>query len=454
MNQSTTHDATKPLLSIERDDEERHISQKVPMGRGAFASGPNPFYTATEQFQSALPYLDIKRGMIDYIQQTKRSLVVGFPLRLDNGEMMVLDGYRVHHNNISGPTHGGLRYHPGVTLDEMKAFAMWNTWKAAVVNIPFGGGAGGVAVDPFSLSPTELERMTRRYINDIIPLLGPEGDILSPDLNTTSQIMAWAMDTYSMTKGYSVPAIATGKPIVLGGTAGQVGSIGLGLFVTIERTLQKLGKDLADTTVAIQGFGRVGSHSALYLSQRGAKVVAVSDISGAIYAPNGLDIEEVIRVVREKGGVIATERAEPIADEDLLYMDVDVLILAAVGNQIRADNAHRIKARIIAEGGPGVITNRADNIIAQDGYKTHLIIPNILATAGGMVVSYFEWVQDVQAFFWGIQEIERNLQDIVNRAFEEVWQIHNKYEVSLRVAAYILAINRVAKNTAMRGIWP
>lgn len=441
------------MLSIERDDEHIHVGGVV-MARGAFASGPNPYTTAIEQFEAALPYLDLKRGIIDYMRQPKRAVIVSFPLRRDDGGVTVLEGYRVHHNNVPGPTHGGLRYHPGVTLDEMRAFAMWNTWKAAVVNVPFGGAAGGITVDPFSLSGQERERMTRRYINDITPLLGPEADVLSPDLNTTSQTMAWVMDTFSMHEGYAVPAIATGKPIGLGGTVGTVGAIGIGLYYTIARTLEKLGRSVEGATVAVQGFGRVGSHTALYLSRRGAKVIAVSDVTGGIYNPKGLDIEKLIQVVAQHKHVTAMREAEQISDEDLLSMDVDVLVLAALGNQIRADNAHRVRARIIAEGGPGIVTTRADRLIADEGHDTHVIIPDILATAGGTVVSYFEWVQDVQAFFWDVDQIEDLLSGIMNRAFDEVWELHDRHKVSLRVAAQILAVGRVANNTLLRGIWP
>ncbi len=443
----------KNLLSMERDDEPLHAAGAL-MARGAFISGPNPYTMAIEQFEAALPYLDLKRGIIDYMRQAKRALIVSFPLRRDDGSVQVLDGYRVHHNNIPGPTHGGLRYHPGVTLDEMRAFAMWNTWKAAVVNIPFGGAAGGIAIDPYSLSERELERMTRRYTNDIIPLLGPEGDIVSPDLNTNQQTMAWVMDTFSMQQGYSVPAVATGKPIALGGTIGQAGAIGLGLFYSVDRALAKLGKSLQGATVAVQGFGRVGSNSALYMARHGAKVVAVSDIGGGIYSPKGLDVPELIDIVSKQGTVTAMERAERITDEDLLSMDVDVLVLAALGNQIRADNAHRVRARIVAEGGPGVVTPRADRILSDEGHDTHLVIPEILASAGGSVVSYFEWVQDVQAFFWGVEQIEELLQRTMVRAFDEVWALHDEHKVSLRVAAYILAVHRVAHNTILRGIWP
>lgn len=441
------------LLSLERDDEPLHEAGAL-MARGAFATGPNPYTMALEQFEAALPHLELKRGIIDYMRRAQRALIVNFPIRRDDGSVTVVEGFRVHHNSVAGPTHGGLRYHPGVTLDEMRAFAMWNTWKAAVVNIPFGGASGGVAVDPFQLTRRERERMTRRYINDITPLLGPEGDILSPDLNTNAQTMAWVMDTFSMRQGYSVPAIATGKPIALGGSHGQIGAIGLGLHYSIVKTLEKLGRRLEGATIAVQGFGRVGSNCARYLSHRGAKVVAVSDVGGGVYAPDGLDINDLIATIEHAGTVSATERAERITDEDLLSMNVDVLVLAALGNQIRADNAYRVRARIIAEGGPGVVTPRADRIIAEEGHDTHLVLPDILASAGGAVVAYFEWVQDVQAFFWGVNQIEDLMKRMITTAFDEVWQIHDQKKVSLREAAYILAVSRVAGNTLMRGIWP
>jgi glutamate dehydrogenase (NAD(P)+) len=451
--QPGTGDQEVNLLAIERDPDASRDGG-MTTARGAFASGPNPYDMAIEQFEAALPYLELKRGVIDYMRQPKRSLIVNFPLRRDDGSVLVLEGFRVHHNNVPGPTHGGLRYHPGVTLDEMRAFAMWNTWKAAVVNIPFGGASGGIAVDPFSLSRRERERMTRRYITDIMPLLGPEGDIISPDLNTSDQTMAWIMDTFSMERGYSVPAIATGKPISLGGTIGQVGSIGAGLYYTIQRTLEALGKSVQGATVAVQGFGRVGSNTAAYLSRKGAKVLAVSDVGGGIYNPRGFDLPTLIDTVAEHGSVVALQQAEHISDDDLLSMNVDVLVLAALGNQIRADNAHRVRARIIAEGGPGVVTPRADRILTEDGPDTCVVIPDILGTASGMVVAYFEWVQDVQAFFWDVEQIEEKLHEIVDKAFNEVWELHQKHQVSLRTAAYILAVHRVAQNTLLRGIWP
>lgn len=420
---------------------------------GAFSIGPNPYDVAIEQFEAALPYLKLKRGIIDYMRKAKRALIVGFPLRKDDGSVEVFEGYRVHHNNVPGPTHGGIRYHPGVSLDEMRALAMWNTWKAAVVNIPFGGAAGGVAVNPFRLSRRELERLTRRYITDILPLLGPEADIVGPDLNTDEQTMAWAMDTVSMTRGYSVAASATGKPVLIGGTRGEIGSTGFGLTVVIRQALAKLGRTLEGATVAVQGFGRVGSNAALFLHDAGARVIAISDVGGGAYVPDGIDVREAIRYTAGHGTIAGLPYAEPISDQDLLALPVDILILAALGNQIRADNAQRVRARLIAEGGPGVITPRADQALAELSPET-VIIPDILGSTGGLVVSYFEWVQDLQAFFWTERQIEEKLREVVSASFEQVWALHEERGVSLRVAAYILAISRVAEATMLRGIWP
>jgi glutamate dehydrogenase (NAD(P)+) len=446
-------DVPEELLAIERDDEQKHIAGEV-MARGAFARGANPYDTAIEHFDATLPHIKLPQGIIEYMRQPKRAMIVNFPLRRDDGSVTVMEGFRVQHTGIPGATFGGLRYHPTVTLGEMKAFAMWNTWKAAVVNIPFGGAAGGIAVDHYSLSMRERERMTRRYINDIAPLLGAEADIVAPDLNTTSQTMAWAMDTFSQHAGYSVPAIATGKPLALGGTAGTVGAIGFGLYCTIERTLAKLGRTVEGATIAVQGFGRVGSHTALYLSQRGAKVLAVSDVKGGVYHPEGLDIDALIKVVNEHNFVTAMPDVDTISDEDLLYMDVDVLVLAALGNQVRGDNARRIRAKIVAEGGPGAVTTKADKVFDDAGLDKTIVIPDILGTASGMVVSYFEWVQDVQAFFWEVDTIADKLHEIINRAFDEVWEAHIEHQISLRTAATLIAVSRVAHNTMLRGIWP
>ncbi len=420
---------------------------------GAFAVGPNPYDVAVEQFESALPHVKLKRGLIDYLRRANRALLISFPVIMDDGRVEVFEGYRVHHYTTLGATHGGLRYHPGVSLDEMKALAMWNTWKAAVVNIPFGGAAGGVTVNPLSLSRRELERLTRRYVTEISPLLGPEVDVLGPDLNTDEQIMAWVMDTVSMAQGHSVNAVATGKPEPLGGTAGRIGSIGLGIAFVVEELFRRLGRPLEGASVAVQGFGRVGSHVAFHLTRRGAHVVAITDLGGGIYRPDGLPVEEVIRHAAQTKTVAGFPHTEPITDGDLLAMPVDVLVLAALGNQIRADNANRVRARVIVEGGPGVVTPRADRILAETRPEC-VVLPDILAAAGGMVVSYFEWVQDLQSFFWTEGEVEARLRDIMIGAFDHVWTLAEEKGISLRTAAYVVAISRVAEATLVRGIWP
>nr|WP_290665838.1 Glu/Leu/Phe/Val dehydrogenase [Ardenticatena sp.] len=420
---------------------------------GAFASGPNPFDVAIEQFESALPYLDLEADFIEFLRHADRAVIVNFPVVMDDGRVQVFDGFRVQHDVTLGPSHGGIRYHAGLTLSEVTAFAMWNTWKAALVDVPFGGAAGGVAVDPFALSDGELERLTRRYVMDILPNIGPEEDILSPDFNTNEQTMAWVMDTISMAKGYSVAAIATGKPEPLGGTVGWRGSIGLGLTYVTEEILTRLDMPLEGATVAVQGFGRVGSHAARYLWERGARIIAITDMGGGIYAPTGFDVEEVQRYAREHGSVAGFPRAETISDEDLLTMPVDILVLAALGNQIRADNAHLVQARVIVEGGPGVVTPRADRLLAAEKSDV-MLIPDILAASGGLVVSYFEWVQDLQSFFWSQEEIERQLHKVLLRALDKTWAASERLEVPLRTAAYVCAIERVAQATLDRGIWP
>jgi glutamate dehydrogenase (NAD(P)+) len=418
---------------------------------GAFADGPNPLQIALEQYNAATPHLDLPDDLIAFLRKTKRSLIVTFPVRMDDGSIQMFTGYRVQHDNVLGPSKGGIRYHPDVTLDEMRALAMWNTWRAALVNVPFSGAQGGVACDPAALSATELEGLTRRYIGDISLLVGPRSDIPEPDLNTSGQVMAWVMDMYSEGRGYSVPAVVTGKPLEIGGTRGQIGAIGHGIRYVLEEACRRLGCELAGSTVAVQGFGRVGSNVALYLEESGARIVAVSDIGGGVYTPTGLDVPTTVRFAAEHGSVAGLPGAEPISDADLLELDVDILVPAALGNQIRADNVERVKARIIAEGGPGVTTPRADTVLAEKGT---VVIPDVLAAAGGMVVAYFEWVQDIRAFFWDEEEVNRRLYKIMTRATREVWDVAEEQQVSLRTAAYILAINRVAKASELRGFWP
>ena len=319
------------------------------------------------------------------------------------------------------------------------------------VNVPFGGAQGGVACEPELLSPRELERLTRRYISDISLLVGPESDIPDPDLNTDAQIMAWAMDTYSMGLGHSMPAVVTGKPLEIGGTLGQTGAIGRGLIYVVREACQRLGRKLEGATVAVQGFGRVGSNAALYLQQAGCRIVAANDLHGGVYNPKGFDAVAAVRHAAQKRTVTGLEGTEPIGEQELLSLGCDILVLAALGNQIRADNAELVQAKIIAEGGPGTITPSADAILADKGI---FVLPDILASAGGMVVSYFEWVQDVQSFFWTEEQVDAKLQETMVRSFQEVWDIAQERKLPMRTAAYILAIGRVAKATLLRGIWP
>jgi len=416
-----------------------------------FGSGLNPCHMALSQFDEAIEHLDLKRGLIEFLRYPKRALIVTFPVRMDDESVRMFTGYRVHHNAVMGPSKGGIRYHPDISLDEMRALAMWNTWKCAVVNVPFGGAQGGVVCDPEMLSQSELERVTRRYISDISLLVGPESDIPGPDLNTGPQTMAWAMDTYSMNKGHSVSAVVTGKPPEIGGTLGQAGAIGRGLMYVVQEAFERLGKELEGATVAVQGFGRVGSNAALYLQEAGCRIVAASDLYGGVYNPNGFDAVDAVRHAAQKGTVAGLDGTESITEQDLLSLNCDILVPAALGNQIRADNAEWIQARCIAEGGPGIITPRADAILADKGV---CVLPDILASAGGMMMSYFEWVQDVQAFFWSEEQINARLRDTMTRSFQQVWDIAQERELPMRTAAYVLAVGRVAKATLLRGIWP
>jgi glutamate dehydrogenase (NAD(P)+) len=416
-----------------------------------FSSEVNPYRVALHQFDTATAHLDLKKGLIDFLRQPRRALIVTFPARMDDESVQMFTGYRVHHSAVMGPSKGGVRYHPDISLDEMRALAMWNTWKCAVVNVPFGGAQGGVACDPEMLSQRELERLTRRYISDISLLVGPESDIPDPDLNTGPQIMAWAMDTYSMGKGHSVTAVVTGKPLEIGGTLGQAGAIGRGLMYVIREAFERLGKKLEGATVAVQGFGRVGSNAALYLQGAGCRIVAANDLHGGVYHPKGFDAVAAVRHAARRRTVAGLDGTEPVTEQDLLSLDCDILVPAALGNQIRADNAEQIRAKCIAEGGPGIITPRADTILADRGV---CVLPNILASAGGMVVSYFEWVQDVRSFFWSEEQINARLRETIVQSFQQVWDIAQERKLPMRTAAYVLAIGRVAKATLLRGIWP
>jgi glutamate dehydrogenase (NAD(P)+) len=406
---------------------------------------------ALEQFDIAADILHLDPSISRIMRKCQLELTVNFPVKLDDGTIEMFTGYRVHHNGARGPTKGGIRYHPDVTLDEVRALAMWMTWKCAVVNIPYGGAKGGVIVDPARLSLRELERLTRRYASEISLVMGPDSDIPAPDVNTNAQIMAWIMDTYSMHKGYSVPAVITGKPISMGGSQGRREATGRGVSICTREVARHLGMDLQGATVAVQGFGNVGSVSAYLIHDLGCKIVAVSDVNGGIYNPKGLDPREVLRHVAATKSVVGFPTAEPISNAQLLELPVDILVPAALENQITALNADRVKAKIIVEGANGPTTPEADVILNDRGV---VLVPDILANAGGVVVSYFEWVQDLQAFFWDEAEINANLERIMVNAFKGVIAMSEERQINLRQAALVLAIQRVAEAIRLRGIYP
>lgn len=411
------------------------------------------YHTAISQYNRASQYLqNIDEGLIDYMRYPRREFTVNFPVRRDNGQLEMFTGYRVHHSTVLGPSKGGIRYSSEVTLDEVRALAMWMTWKCALVNIPYGGAKGGVVVDPKSLSPRELENLTRRFASELIPLISPHSDIPAPDMGTNPQIMAWFMDTYSMTVGYSVPAIVTGKPINIGGSQGRNEATGRGVVICMMEALKHQGyANRGEITVAVQGFGNVGSNAALYAQEMGFKIVAVSDVYGGIYSSRGLDIPTVIAHVAKTGSVMNFPGSDNISNNDLITCKCDVLIPAAMENQITEHNAHAIQAALIVEGANGPTTPEADDIINERGI---LLVPDILANAGGVVVSYFEWVQDLQAFSWDKDEVFRQLQRIMVGSFDNTLQMAEHHNVDMRMAAQITAIQRVGDGLKTRGIYP
>jgi len=411
----------------------------------------NPYEMAVEQLNKAADKLGLDDAMREVLSKCKRELIVNFPVKMDDGSIKVFTGYRVHHNVTRGPAKGGIRYHPDVTLDEVKALAMWMTWKCAVVGIPFGGGKGGVVCDPKKMSRKELENLTRRYTTEISILLGPDRDIPAPDVNTNAQVMAWLMDTYSMHKGYTIPAVTTGKPIPLGGSEGRNEATAQGVMYMIQEAAKHLGMQLEGATVVIQGYGNVGSISAELLHDLGCKIIAVSDSKGGIYNPKGLDPRDVLRHKRETTSVINYKDADNITNRELLELPCDILVPAALENQITAENAPRINPKIIAEAANGPTTPEADEILYKKGV---FIIPDILSNAGGVTVSYFEWVQDLQAFFWTKEEIEERLHRVMTKAFNDVINMAGQYGVDTRTAATMLAVHRVAEATQLRGIYP
>ena len=411
----------------------------------------NPFAIARDQLRRVGDAFGIDANLISVLSQCKKAVEVSIPVQMDDGSTKVYTGFRVTHNIARGPSKGGIRYHPDVTVDEVKALAMWMTWKCALANIPFGGAKGGVVCDPKVMSRRELERMTRRFTSEIINEIGPERDIPAPDVGTDARVMAWIFDTYSMNKGHSVLGVVTGKPLQVGGSLGREEATARGALYVLRGAARKQGLDLRGARVAVQGFGNVGSYLARFLTQDGATVVAISDSAGGVYDPSGIDIEAAFAHKRENrtlGGLAGTE---PISNDDLLLLDCDVLAPCALEQVITESNADRIKAKIVVEGANGPVTPGGDEILERNGV---LILPDILANAGGVIVSYFEWVQGLQEFFWKEDEVNSKLNDIVTRAFNETWTVYEQRSISMRLAAYGVAVQRVAEATITRGIYP
>lgn len=414
----------------------------------------NPLDVAMKQVEIAAAKLNLDPGIYEKIKQTKLELIVHFPVKMDDGSLRMFTGYRVQHNVTRGPGKGGIRYHPDVDLDEVRALAMWMTWKAAVVNIPFGGAKGGVQCDPKHMSAEELEHMTRRYTWEIAIVIGPERDIPAPDVYTNPQTMAWIMDTYSTLKGYSVPGVVTGKPLELGGSLGRFEATGKGVFITAQEAARHLNVPIEGARVVVQGCGNVGGIAAQYFERAGAKVIAISDSKGGIYNEKGLNIKEVLDCRKKYSCIIPPQGSrggDEITNEELLEIECDILVPSAIENQLTKKNARKIKTKIIAEGANGPTTPEADQIFHDRGI---VLIPDILANAGGVTVSYFEWVQNLQELLWSEAEISNRLTRILKKSFTEVLNISQKEKVDMRTAALILGIGRVAEATRLRGIYP
>ncbi len=415
------------------------------------AEDSNPYQIALRQLENVAGLLHMDEGVHQILRFPKRELTVNFPVNREHGGTQMFTGYRVQHNTSRGPAKGGLRFHPDTNLDEVRALAMWMTWKCAIVNIPFGGAKGGVICDPHALTVGELEDLTRRYATEISLVIGPDSDIPAPDVGTNGQVMAWLMDTYSMHAGHTVPAVVTGKPVSIGGSEGRIDATGLGVVLTTQQAFQRQGKSLAGAKIAVQGFGNVGGATARLFGQRGAVVVGVSDVAGGIHNPHGLDIDAVVAHVRRTGSVVGFPGSDPVSNAEILEMPCDVLVPAALQHQITPENAGRIQARMVVEGANGPTTPDADLILRDRGI---LLLPDILANAGGVTVSYFEWVQDIQSFFWSAAQVNSRLAKIMKSAFDNVWETSQTHAVDLRTAAYMVGVSRVAEATLTRGIYP
>jgi glutamate dehydrogenase (NAD(P)+) len=433
-----TADLRLPTDKIVRPDKDHFLDEE------------NPFEAMMSRFDRAAELLDLEPGLYKVLRHPEKQIIVCVPVMMDNGEVEVFTGYRVLYNTSRGPAKGGIRFDLNVTLEEVKALAAWMTWKCAVVNLPFGGAKGGVICDPLKMSAGELERLTRRYTAGIINTLGPDSDVPAPDVNTNERVMAWVMDTYSMHMRHTVTSVVTGKPVEMGGSLGRREATGRGCMIVTCEALKHLGKPVTGTTVAVQGFGNVGSVAANLLAQQGAKIVGISDRTGGYHNSNGIDVAAAIKHVREHRSLDGFKGGDAITNEELLTLDVDVLLPAALENVITSKNAGKIKARIICEGANGPTTAGADAILEEKGI---FVIPDILANAGGVTVSYFEWVQDRGGYFWTEDTVNQRLTEIMTNSFGEVLKLSKQHKVNMRTAAYMVSISRVATVHRLRGIY-
>ena len=432
------NDLRLPTDRIVRPDKDRFLSEE------------NPFEAMMSRFDRAAELLDLEPGIYKILRHAEKQLTVAIPVLKDNGEVEVYTGHRVLYNTARGPAKGGIRFDLAVTLDEVKALAAWMTWKCAVVNIPFGGSKGGVVCDPLTMSVAELERLTRRYTAGIMSVLGPDSDVPAPDVNTNERVMAWVMDTYSMRVGHTVTAVVTGKPIEMGGSLGRKEATGRGCMICTKEALGHLGIPVKGTTVAVQGFGNVGSIAAMLMQREGMTITAIGDRTGGFHNKAGIDVLDAMAYVKQNGTLAGYAKADPITNDELLALDVDVLVPAALENVITTKNAAAIRARVICEGANGPTTAAADAILDEKGI---FVIPDILANAGGVTVSYFEWVQDRGGYFWSEATVNERLTDIMTRSFQDVLTIAKQHKVNLRTAAYMLAITRVSTVHKLRGIY-
>lgn len=413
----------------------------------------NPYDVAKAQIDIVAKEMGLDKNITEYLKRIERALIVTIPIMMDDGSLQIFEGYRVHHSTVRGPGKGGIRYSMDVNLDEVKALATWMTWKTSLLNLPLGGAKGGVRVDPKKLSLKELEHLTRRYTAEIINVIGPDIDIPAPDINTNAQVMAWIMDVYSMQKGRSIPGVVTGKPVEIGGSVGREPATGMGMYFVLQALCEKMGLDLKSQTIVIQGFGNVGGTIADLLYKEGSKVNAVSDISTGIYCEDGLDIDKLLEWAKEGNYLkdYKDEKYKFISNQELLTSKCDVLIPSAIENQITQVNADEIDCKIVVEGANGPTTPEADNILYKKGIR---VLPDILANSGGVCVSYFEYIQDINSYFWKLDRINAELKRIIIEAFEEIFKISEERKISFRTAAYIIAVSRIAKAIELRGIFP